>query len=81
MFQCAFEANARADPKLPSYHPLHFFNGAVKRANCGRNDGGDNDGDDVRLLNPQGEADFLFHGLSPLRGDEKLEEPFSLEVD
>jgi hypothetical protein len=68
------------DPKLPLYPPLHFFNGAVKQANCG-NDSGDNNGDNVRSLNPQGEADFLFRGLPPLQEDEKLAGLFSLKVD
>jgi len=67
------------DPKKPSYPPLHFFDGAVERANCSGGDDGD-DGD-VRSLNPRGEADFLFCGLVPtLRGDEKLGGLFSLDV-
>ena len=77
----AFAADARADPTLPSHPPLHFFTGAVKRANCG-SDNIDNDGDNVRSLNLQGEADFLFCRLPPLQRDTKLGGgAFSLESD
>ena len=72
-------ANARADPKLPAYPPLHFFNGAVEHASGGDDDGG-NDGDGLQSFNPQGEADFLFHRVPPLQGDEKLGGAFSSEA-
>ncbi len=68
-----------ADPKKPLYPPLHFFDGAVERANCSGGDDGD-DGD-VRSLNPRGEADFLFCELVPaLRGDKELGGLFSSDV-
>ena len=68
-----------ADPKKPSYPPLHFFDGAVECANYSGSDDGDDC--DVRSLNPQGKADFLFCGLAPaLQGDEKLGGLFSLDV-
>jgi len=68
-----------ADPKKPLYPPLHFFDGAVERANCSGGDDGD-DGD-VRSLNPRGEADFIFCELVPaLRGDKELGGLFSSDV-
>ncbi len=60
-------ANARADPKLPAYPPLHFLNGAVECASGG-DDGGGNDGDGMRSFNPRGDADFpLLRSPSPAR--------------
>ena len=79
VFQYVFMANARADQKLPEYPPLHFFNGAVEHAK-GSNDGGGNNGKSVQSFNPQVEADFLFRGVPPLQGDEKLGGAFSSEA-
>ncbi len=72
-------ANARADPKLPAYPPIHLFNGAVKHASGSNNSNG-NVGDGVQSFNPRGEADLIFRGVPPLQRDEKLGGVFSSQA-
>jgi hypothetical protein len=57
-----------AVPKLPSYPPLHLFDGAVEHANSGggTDSGDDEDGDSLCSLNLQGKAHFLFRGVPPV---------------
>ena len=69
----------KGGPEIASVSSFTLSNGAVQRASGG-NDGGGNDSDGMQSFNPQGEEDFLFQGVPPLQGDEKLGGVFTLEA-